>query len=824
MANRAELQAEAYRRGLMPADQAAVYEEAVRRGMVRDDFAKGKQARGGMATFNAAIPGFDELAAASSAGLSTLRGEGSFSQNWKAERDFQEGQKAGLAARAPIGANLTTGLGYALQAVPALLSGGATSAPQALASSGMFGGLKRTATTAGRNATTASLYGFGNAAADKGTAQERLKAANAAILPSAAAGVIAPAILAAPRIAFNSAPVRTAVRAANNTVSMVGGKGFLNPQTEAFRVIGESLKKDGFTAEQIQRAAVEWQRVGGPSPAFVDLVSKGGKGQRTLSLIRGSAMTGGGKEEAVKYIDKVAADLQDAAIARTSQLAPDRRTIPEMQSQTERQILANSAAPDVQPGTGGLAASDRLNALYDEARANTNSAYGAVRNANPEQAMLERSQVPQLAANVRQSVRDYDPLNIPRVSRELSTLDNLSTANARDLFDLRSRLTALRQSADPVEASAAARAVAAVDQELQDAVERGAFTGDPSVVGLARTAVGARRAQGQQFESNDMIAGVVNREPRGGGMANTVAPEDASNFILGRNSVTPRPNMTRDLTRMRDTLGPDSPEWNALRQEARARLLGQDANSPDFGNNYLRFERDNPDLAALIMTPGERAALSGNRANITAAQADQQAIGAGQKILTDTPDVYASNLGANTTLGANLGIAQTAGARALEDAIGRPAEGSAGVLNRISTATNPGRNLSATYGADTARDYQQSIAQMVDQVKTARYIDPNTNSQTPGRIADQSLVEGVLNFPKTPMGWVMSALEKFQRGATLNDAERQAIVQIATGRVNGVAPEGIQQALTQRPPQIIPGAPAVPITAGLIYGRQENRR
>jgi hypothetical protein len=824
MATRAELQAEAYRRGVMPADQAAVYEEAVRRGVVRDDFAKGKQARGGMATFNASVPGFDEIAAGASAGISTLRGKGSFGQNWQAERNFQEGQKAGLAERNPVGANLTTGLGYALQAIPALLSGGSTAAPQAVASGGLFGGLKRGGLTAAKNATTASLYGFGNAAADKGTGTERLKAANAAILPSAAAGVIAPAVLATPRIALNSAPVRTVVRAANNTVSRVGGKGFLNPQTEAFRVIGESLKKDGFTAEQIQRAAIEWQRVGGPSPAFVDLISKGGRGQRTLSLIRGSAMTGGGKEEAVKYIDKVAADLQDSAIARTSQLASDRRTIPELQSQTERQIAANSTAPNVQPGSGGMAASDTLNARYDVARANTNNAYGAVRAANPEQAMLERSQVPQLAANVRQSVRDYDPMNIPRVSRELSTLDNLSTANARDLFDLRSRLTALRQSADPVEASAAARAVAAIDQELQGAVERGAFTGDPSVVNLAREAVGARRAQGQQFESGDMTAGLVNREFRGGGMTNTVAPEDASNFILGRNGVTPRPNMTRDLTRMRDTLGPDSPEWNALRQEARARLLGQDANGPEFGNNYLRFERDNPDLAALIMTPGERVALTGNRANIMAAQADQQAIGAGQKILTDMPDVYASNLGANTTLGANLGVAQTAGARTLEGVIGAPTEGASGVLNRISTATNPGRNLSATYGADTARDYQQSIAQMVDQVKTARYIDPNTNSQTAGRIADQSLVEGVLNFPKTPMGWAMSALEKFQRGATLNDAERQAIVEIATGRISGAAPEGIQRALAPRPPQVIPGAPAVPITAGLIYGRQENRR
>lgn len=824
MATRAELQAEAYRRGLMPADKAAVYEEGVRRGIVRDDYAKGRQARGGMATFNASIPGFDEIAAGASAGISTLRGKGSFSQNWKAERDFQEGQRAGLAARNPVASNLTTGLGFAAQAIPSLLSGGITSAPAAATSTGMFGGLKRMATTAARNATLGAGYGAANAAADTGTAQDRILAANRAILPSAAAGVIAPVALATPRAVLNSGVTKTAVRATNNAISKVsGGKGFLDPKSEAFRVIGESLKKDGFSADQIQRAATEWQRVGGPSPAFLDLISKGGKGQRTLSLIRGSASNGGGKEAAVRYGNQVGADLQDSAIARTSELTPNRRTIPQMRAETDRQIVANSAAPDVQPGTGGMAVSDTLNTRYDAARANTNNAYGAVRNANPEQAMLERSQVPQLAANVRQSVRDYDPMNIPRVSRELSTLDNLSTANARDLFDLRSRLTALRASADPVEASAAARAVAAVDQELQGAVERGAFTGDPSVVGLAREAVGARRAQGQQFESGDMIAGLVNREPRGGGMANTVAPEDASNFILGRNGVTPRPNMTRDLTRMRETLGPDSAEWNALRQEARSRLLGQDANGPDFGANYLRFERDNPDLAALVMTADERAALLGNRANITAAQADQQAIGAGEGILNRSPDAYRAELGSNTTLGANLNVAQTAGARTLEDAIGRPAENATGVLNRISTATNPGRNLSATYGADAAGDYRQSIGQMVEQVQNARFINPNTNSQTAGKLNDQSLVEGALNLPKTPLGWAVAALEKFQRGATLNDAERQAIVEIATQKMGGGVPEDLQRIMMPPQRSRLTGGTALPITAGLVANRQENR-
>jgi hypothetical protein len=824
MATRAELQAEAYRRGVMPADQAAVYEEAVRRGVVRDDFAKGKQARGGMATFNAFVPGFDEIAAGTSAGISTLRGKGSFGQNWQAERNFQEGQKAGLAERNPVGANLTIGLGYALQAIPALLSGGSTAAPQAVASGGLFGGLKRRGLTAAKNATTASLYGFGNAAADKGTGTERLKAANAAILPSAAAGVIAPAVLATPRIALNSAPVRTVVRAANNTVSRVGGKGFLNPQTEAFRVIGESLKKDGFTAEQIQRAAIEWQRVGGPSPAFVDLISKGGRGQRTLSLIRGSAMTGGGKEEAVKYIDKVAADLQDSAIARTRELTPEQRSVADVAAglRAERANAANVdyAAPYRTPVVVGDTINDALSG-------------------EPGRAALRRARAAAVARRNTEQVAEIDALLAanPPAGGVIKLPPTIAPEAPLPVEDPRGRslLTFLRQQGGLKDTGGDLKA-------MDLARDRGRFQKDnivnPNGIDLDDA---AQRAWEAGYFPNA-------KAPRGADYAdnyNPVSRDDLLEAIRREAAGRPPPAswlQEEDLaasTRWMDD-APDFPEfgddwWRSLEGDGAKRVsagtldrvriamagrgakMNQSPDTRDIASGL--FQRSNDIDAALASIPEiapARAAYRGSSNKIEGVEK------VGPSVLTSTPSLFAADV-------ARLGpesqpFVGVGSARALEEAIGKPAENSTGVLNRISTATNPGRNLSATYGADTARDYQQSIAQMVDQVKTARYIDPNTNSQTAGRIADQSLVEGVLNFPKTPMGWAMSALEKFQRGATLNDAERQAIVEIATGRISGAAPEGIQRALAPRPPQVIPGAPAVPITAGLIYGRQENRR
>lgn len=220
--------------------------------------------------------------------------------------------------------------------------------------------------------------------------------------------------------------------------------------------------------------------------------------------------------------------------------------------------------------SGRTGVSDTLNARRDTALGKVDAKYAAARAAEAEKAIVPMAEKPVIAAAVRDAVRDYDPITIDAVTRELDRLDNLSTVAARDLFDARSRLTTLRM-ADQVTASAAGKAVRALDAEI-DRVEP-MMTGDASVVGLWRDANRSRREFGQQFEGGDLIENLTARDYRAGGQVRRVAAEDSLDAIFGRGPIGNRPNLTRDLTRLRDTLGAESPEWRSLRVEAGRRLI-----------------------------------------------------------------------------------------------------------------------------------------------------------------------------------------------------------------------------------------------------------
>lgn len=823
MADRAAMLAEAYRRGILPPEKKSAYEEAVRRGVVKDDYARGRTqprgvgfASGLAAKFNEAVPLADEFAAGAGALLDTVRGKGSLPETWKSNRDFQSGLMDAANETSPTAANLATGMGYVAQAIPALASGGATATPQ-LAARGLPQVAQRVAVNTAKNAGVGALYAGANAYAGRGTGAERGEATLRSLPMGAAMGVILPALVATPGVARRAAKplTRAVTRTANKAVEATTGKGFLDPNVEAMQRVGASLKADRFSPQEITQIMGEWNAAGGPSPAFMDLISRGGRGQNTMALFRGAAMTGSGRNVATQYGNQVAADLQDSAIARTRQLTPDQRSIPQVEADIGRRITTNSQAPQVQSGRGGAMVSDALNSRFDAANTRVNQAYGAAREASPEGAHVQSSAFPQLRANVRDSVRDFHPDDMPSVARELDGLDKLSTPTIRDLYETRQRLTSVRLS-KPDQAAAAGRAIGALDDEIANAVNSGTVTGDPNVVNLWRQAIGERRAMGQQFQGDDLIQNLTERDWRGGGKTNVIAPEDASNVILGRNGVSNRTNTLRDLTRLRDTVGPGSPEWQTLRQEAISRLLGRDANSENFGQAWTQFERESPELASLLMPPAERRALGNAQGQIQGAVADRGAVEAGQGVLNTTPDQYAAALPAD-----RMGLSRLSAARSLEDSIGRPTEGATGALNRISTATNPGRNLAATYGDESAGSYRQAIGQMVDQVNNARFINPNTGSQSAGRLHDAELVD-LPAFSKASI--LKAVVDKLRNGATLTEAEREVLVRLATSKVSGgELPIPVQAAMLPRMPLRLPQriSPAA-IAAGEIEG-QRNR-
>lgn len=172
--------------------------------------------------------------------------------------------------------------------------------------------------------------------------------------------------------------------------------------------------------------------------------------------------------------------------------------------------------------------------------------------------------------------------------------------------------------------------------------------------------------------------------------------------------------------------------------------------------------------AALVDVPGFDPARSTYRG--FSQQLD--ALDEGAKVLNQVPDDFAATFAKLPVEQGGIGARQ-----AIEEAIGKPTEGATGTLNRLATSTNAGRNLETLYGADNAAHYRDAIGREIDRLSNARFVSPNTGSQTALREADDALV----NLPPMTKAGVAKALfDKLRRGVSLTDAERKALMDLGT--------------------------------------------
>lgn len=156
-------------------------------------------------TFNRAVPGLSEMGAGLAAGGGVLDDlmagrPVDFGARWSQARAHQQSQIDQLRNDHPIAANMTTGLGLAAPVLAALASGGAA-APVVARSvdTSLSATAARLAGSAGRNAFSGAVAGGVYGASEPGSLRQRLGAANDNLLPGAAIGLLAPALLGASR-------------------------------------------------------------------------------------------------------------------------------------------------------------------------------------------------------------------------------------------------------------------------------------------------------------------------------------------------------------------------------------------------------------------------------------------------------------------------------------------------------------------------------------------------------------------------------------------------------------------------------------------------
>lgn len=202
MADKAQLLAEAYKRGLLPPEKKVAYEEAMKRGLVPRIGASSplpprkrsilEDVSGAFASANAQIPLADELAAGlgvvADAAQGKVRSVKDVGESWSRQRGAQREIVGGFEQAHPNVAALSRGTGLASSV---LVPGGAATKTSVLAPR---------AVNMARGAVVAGLTGGVYAGAGEGTASERLKAASRAVTDpatlalGAAGGAIVPSI------------------------------------------------------------------------------------------------------------------------------------------------------------------------------------------------------------------------------------------------------------------------------------------------------------------------------------------------------------------------------------------------------------------------------------------------------------------------------------------------------------------------------------------------------------------------------------------------------------------------------------------------------
>lgn len=281
-------------------------------------------------------------------------------------------------------------------------------------------------------------------------------------------------------------------------------------------------------------------------------------------------------------------------------------------------ITNKIAGKPVERGEGGSAVAEKLNTMRDKAKSEIDAAYTTARE-KADGASIPSEQRPVMAQRLREAVKDYDPVTVSPVTRELDRLDGTGgTMTPRDLFEARTRLSNLTQSNDNITGTAARKAVRELDSYINDIVADDLISGDPDIVAAWKSAIGKRREFGKLFEGDDLIEKLTERAQRSGETTTKIDPNEAANLIFGQANMgfVGKRNLTRDLTRIKEVMGADSPEWNQLRGDLFQRIVRQGKgpnergaetfSGQNFMNAWNRFKAEDPQVLKAIFSPEER--------------------------------------------------------------------------------------------------------------------------------------------------------------------------------------------------------------------------
>lgn len=230
-------------------------------------------------------------------------------------------------------------------------------------------------------------------------------------------------------------------------------------------------------------------------------------------------------------------------------------------------------------GQGGAAAQQGLLVAERATKDATKAAYDAAKDAP---AAINPVDVSPLAERVKTGAGEFFP-HSPKAQERAQALESfaenaLDDASVKELFDWRRTTSSLkRATADPTESAALGGMIREFDAGIEQAVKESLKAGDEQSARLWSRAVAIRKGEGRRFQSDDLIGDLLEKEYAGGRQRLKIAPEQVSNYIFGASDMgfVSKPQLARELSRLRGRLGESSEGWRGIQEEAFMRFASQ---------------------------------------------------------------------------------------------------------------------------------------------------------------------------------------------------------------------------------------------------------
>ena len=387
--------------------------------------------------------------------------------------------------------------------------------------------------------------------------------------------------------------------------------------------------------------------------------------------------------------------------------------------------------------------------------------------------------VAEIAAAMRTGTGSLSRSRPGDVAGTLNVIDavaNKPYPTAEDFLGWRKDLTDLSDNyRGQPEGNAARKARNALDEQIDALDAAGRFLGDPDVIKTWRAAHAQRRAFGTKWEGGSILETIT--EPRyvDGKWTTAIDPEVAANAIAG--SGKQRGKIISNLNTVRDHVGADSPTWDGIRRELLQREMGFNPDDPNNVKKLTDWARNNPDVADILMTPADRAAVNRAEGTLAGTSGREGALKLGTSLLSKDTVLADVTDAIGGMSNAQLRDARVAARQALRNAFDTP-QASAETLSRVNSSPDVQAKIRALFGAE-ADELLRTAGALVKRYNLAESMTPPPlkGEITPIDVAAEAARAGARASPLGAASIVAKWIARTWRG--ISDTEAESIVRDA---------------------------------------------